>query len=425
MEAPGNVILEPEEIRQSRRLQQLPPEYGLYEKSSKKIKSERMTSEEDRKPQPVLLTPTFFREPRRPTIFKGEPGEDPTKWITDYLRVSKFNQWDETFSLANVYFFLEGTARKWFENNEDSFTSWDTFQAELKTTFGDTQLYVRRAKDTLKCRAQKSGESTQSYIQDILGLCHQIDATMPEEDKISHLMKGVAEDVYQALLTKEIKTTADFIKWCHYIEEMQQRRIGRQKFARLPNVVAIGSVDEEPDLTSLIRRIVREELQKIDTPPVEEPQMGLQSLETIIREEVARSLNPIASQNFNRTFSRSKHHVQPRYNRPETTPEQLPRKTDIWRTTDNHPVCFHCGRPGHVVRYCRDRKASFDAYRQNYRRNTPMYSNESRDAEDANRPVSRSVSPSSARGRSPIRRNRSPSPYRRFSRSPSRRNEEN
>ncbi|GFU79482.1 hypothetical protein TNCV_872511 [Trichonephila clavipes] len=32
----------------------------------------------------------------------------------------------------------------------------------------------------------------------------------------------------------------------------------------------------------------------------------------------------------------------------------------MWRTADNRPVCFHCGRPGHVMRYCRERKAVFD-----------------------------------------------------------------
>ncbi|GFV18387.1 transposon Ty3-I Gag-Pol polyprotein [Trichonephila clavipes] len=32
-----------------------------------------------------------------------------------------------------------------------------------------------------------------------------------------------------------------------------------------------------------------------------------------------------------------------------------PRKTDVWRTADNRPVCFHCGRPEHVMRYCRER----------------------------------------------------------------------
>ncbi|PRD29139.1 UNVERIFIED_CONTAM: hypothetical protein NCL1_30302 [Trichonephila clavipes] len=39
-------------------------------------------------------------------------------------------------------------------------------------------------------------------------------------------------------------------------------------------------------------------------------------------------------------------------NRP--TQQDTERKTDLWRTSDNVPICFHCGRPGHVTRYCRD-----------------------------------------------------------------------
>ncbi|GFU76485.1 CCHC-type domain-containing protein [Trichonephila clavipes] len=35
-----------------------------------------------------------------------------------------------------------------------------------------------------------------------------------------------------------------------------------------------------------------------------------------------------------------------------------PRKTDVWRTADNRLVCFHCGRPGHVMRYCREKRLS-------------------------------------------------------------------
>ncbi|GFU33413.1 CCHC-type domain-containing protein [Trichonephila clavipes] len=98
-----------------------------------------------------------------------------------------------------------------------------------------------------------------------------------------------------------------------------------------------------------------------------------------------------------------------------------PRKTDVWRTADNRPVCFHCGRPGHVMRYCRERKAVFDNSR-NRRRNFDDVGTE----EEIRRPnCSRRFTPSPTRGRSPIRRYRSPSPYRRSSQSPGRRSEEN
>ncbi|GFT63488.1 hypothetical protein TNCV_869711 [Trichonephila clavipes] len=35
---------------------------------------------------------------------------------------------------------------------------------------------------------------------------------------------------------------------------------------------------------------------------------------------------------------------------------------------DNRPVCFHCGRPGHVMRYCREKRLSLPTPR-NRRRN--------------------------------------------------------
>ena len=114
--------------------------------------------------------------------------------------------------LANVYFYLEGTAQQWFENNEDKLKDWETFQAELKKTFGDRQRQIRSAEEQLKNRAQRYGEPTQSYIQNVLALCKIVNPNMTEADKITHLMKGIAEDMYQALLIKDVATTEEFIK---------------------------------------------------------------------------------------------------------------------------------------------------------------------------------------------------------------------
>ncbi|GFW35636.1 retrotrans_gag domain-containing protein [Trichonephila clavipes] len=78
--------------------------------------------------------------------------------------------------LVNVYFFLDGTARQWYVNNEDAL---------------DSCMTVKNIPDSLN-------------------------PLMKEDEKVSHLMKGVAEDIYQALLTREINDTASFIKWCIY-----------------------------------------------------------------------------------------------------------------------------------------------------------------------------------------------------------------
>ncbi|UYV63285.1 hypothetical protein LAZ67_2003655 [Cordylochernes scorpioides] len=55
---------------------------------------------------------SFFIQhlPRNPSMFSGEGAEDPHNWLKKYERVAKHNQWDETLCLANVYFYLTGTA---------------------------------------------------------------------------------------------------------------------------------------------------------------------------------------------------------------------------------------------------------------------------------------------------------------------------
>ncbi|GFU41583.1 CCHC-type domain-containing protein [Trichonephila clavipes] len=298
--------------------------------------------------------------------------------------------------LANVYFFLDGTARQWYVNNEDALDSWEAFKNGLSGLFGDRQKYTRRAEEQLKCRAQRSGESTQSYIQGVLGLCQEVNPLMKEDEKVSHLMKGVAEDIYQALLTREINDTASFIKWCNYIEDMKQKRVGRPRFERLPNVVPVASLTDETDLVSLIRTI-------------------------IIQDEVERVLAPVSTKPTETRPRPTYAAVTRKYRAPVQKFPPEPRKTDVWRTADNRPVCFHCGRPGHVMRYCLERNAVFDNSR-NRRRNFDDVGTE----EEIRRPnSSRRFTPSPTRGRSPIRRYRSPSPYRRYSQSPGRRSEEN
>ncbi|GFW92706.1 retrotrans_gag domain-containing protein [Trichonephila clavipes] len=180
--------------------------------------------------KPAVVTPSL-QQWRSPSTFRGAPGEDPLKWLKEYDRVANFNKWDDMMCLANVYFFLDGTARQWYVNNEDALDSWEAFKNGLSGLFGDRQKYTRRAEEQLTCRAQRSGESTQSYIQSVLGLCQEGKSSDERRrKKMSHLMKGVAEDIYQALLTREINDTASFIKWCNYIEDMKQKRVGRPRF---------------------------------------------------------------------------------------------------------------------------------------------------------------------------------------------------
>ncbi|UYV82744.1 hypothetical protein LAZ67_22000708 [Cordylochernes scorpioides] len=92
--------------------------------------------------------------PRNPPTFSGESAQDSQKWIKMFERVAKYNKWDEAQSLANVVFYLEGTAAQWFDNNEDIINSWTQFKTNLCEVFGQKEELTRPAEMTIKTRAQ-------------------------------------------------------------------------------------------------------------------------------------------------------------------------------------------------------------------------------------------------------------------------------
>ncbi|UYV65069.1 hypothetical protein LAZ67_3003037, partial [Cordylochernes scorpioides] len=358
---------------------------------------------------------------RNPTVFSGNGTEDCGKWMKDYERIARSNCLDATMKLANAPFFLEGTAGQWYDNNEEGMDSWDMFKEMFSRTFDNSGVLLRRAKDNLQSRAQKSTESCESYIQDVLSLCRQVNPDMSQGEKVAHLMKGVVEDVYQVILIKEIDTVEAFVDWCQKVEACKQRRIGKPRFERLPNVASI----EQPNSSSLedlIRRIVREEIKSALHFESIVPEVN--SLKKIIHEEVERNLTPIAEQGPYYREQR-RHFEGPAKPTPyyqQQSPTRLTtarRKTDEWRTVDNIPVCFQCGRPGHVARYCRERRGMVDRQppgRYHPVQNGPrtIYNSD----ETPGRASYRSPSPYPGRGRSPAERRPSISPSRRSGRSP-------
>ncbi|UYV84701.1 hypothetical protein LAZ67_X003137 [Cordylochernes scorpioides] len=217
---------------------------------------------------------------RDPSTFSGDGNINPGQWLKEYERVSKYNRWDETMKLANVVFHLNGTAGR-----------------RIRGVFGLQEDSARRAEEVLKSRAQKAEESSESYIQEILSLCHQVNPRMEEGEIVTHIIKGISEDTYQVLVAKDIQTVDEILKFCRHLTTVKQRRIGRTKFARLSNVMPISCVDDSDDLAGLIRRIVREEIQKVfSAPEVINPLREVNALEQTVREEVSRALQPTRPQ---------------------------------------------------------------------------------------------------------------------------------
>ncbi|GFX69343.1 CCHC-type domain-containing protein [Trichonephila clavipes] len=137
---------------------------------------------------------------------------------------------------------------------------------------------------------------------------------------------------------------------------MKQKRVGRPRFERLPNVVPVASLTDETDLVSLIRTIVREEVHRLVNQTQESLDSDPQSLEEIVQDEVERVLAPVSAKSTETRPRPTYAAVTRKYRAPVQKFPPEPRKTDVLKTADNRPVCFQCGRTGHVMRYCREKK---------------------------------------------------------------------
>ncbi|KAG0421740.1 hypothetical protein HPB47_002400, partial [Ixodes persulcatus] len=204
-------------------------------------------------------------------------------------------------------------------------------------------------------------------------------------------------------------------------------------YQRLPGVVASASSSSylgstTSDLREIIRDVVREELFKL-LPAAERP--ASLSVAEIVRDEVQRALQPEtpvdvpAPEEPRLTYAAmarrppqasrqatvlprreppAPQYFQRREERQYVRPEKpAPRKTDVWRTTDRRPLCFHCGEADHVYRRCPYRQLGLRGFHPDDPR--PRYGERPR---DINEYLRRSPPP----GPSPRRGFRSPSPQR-------------
>lgn len=393
---------------------------------------------------------------RDPLTFSGEPSQDVEDWLTGFERVSEHNGWDETLKLANVVFCLAATARTWFDNHEAEMQSWQAFRSAISSTFCAAENPKRLAAEKLATRAQLEGEGFTAYIEDVLWLCRKADPIMSEAEKLSHLMKGVAEDAFQLLVLKSPSTVTDFTEACKKLEEAQRNRLKRLTYTRLPNVAAASflppTTADGLDIRAIVREAVREELRAIfpdlsllthDQGMCHPTLLATAEAQQAVPHRTQTCSAPCAqhqprefdtfptNENLHQTtpklvasyadvtrrprgnFSgqgtlRYQSPPRPRQAYPQSFPRSVPmRRTDAWRTEDRRPICFYCGLPGHVYRVCRRRfndlqdtpysSSRNEDYAPFDRYRPAQYENRSRADISPRRATSRSPSPSHRR----------------------------
>lgn len=423
--------------RCSRRKLGLPPEHGALPDTEPR----RQASQPEVMAQPLVT----LQQSRAPSIFRGEAYEDVEDWLEQFERVANFNQWSPQQKLQNAYFALEDGARTWFENREGKLRTWDEFCQELQESFANTDRRDR-AQRLLESRIQKPNETVAMYVEDMARLFRRADPDMAEPKKLRYLMHGIKEQLFAGLVRNPPRTVPEFIKEATSIERAVHercRQYDRTTFkAASPSAAAVITSTDDKGLRELVRSVIREELEKCGLTASNPAAI---SVAEVVRQEIRQALStpeppqqplpqmdyaaalrcqmpvPIAATIPPPQYAQTQHsHSWPQREAPPRPPV---RKTDVWRTADHQPLCYHCGEPGHVYRRCPYREIGLPGFPPNALR--PRFGERpaaisdyiaSRRTPEQNR---RSRSPTPARYSSPSRRDlgdsvtrRSPSPRR-------------
>lgn len=387
-----------------------------------------------------------LQQSRAPSIFRGEAYEDVEDWLEQFERVANCNQWSPEQKLKEVYFALDDGARTWFKNREGNLRTWDEFRQEVQEAFANTDRRDH-AQRLLESRIQKPNETVAMYVEDMARLFRRADPDMAEPKKLRYLMHGIKEQLFAGLVRNPPRTVQEFTKEATSIERAVQERCRQYdrttNKATSPSAAAAITSTDDKGLRELVRSLVREELEKCGITASHPASI---SVAEVVRQEIRQALStpepppqPMPQMNYAAAL-RCQMPVAPiaatippaPYTQPqhshswpqrEAPPRRPVRKTDVWRTADHQPLCYHCGEPGHVYRRCPYREIGLPGFPPNALR--PRFGERpaaisdylaSRRSPEQNR---RSRSPTPARYSSPSRRDfgdsmtrRSPSPRR-------------
>ena len=176
----------------------------------------------------------------------------------------------------------------------------------------------------LICRLQGLNEPVSTYYYDVMRLCFKMNPEMTEEEKLTHLMRGLKSGVLERVLVLEPKNCEDLLNKLRNIEEseiLSQRRPGY-------NYLLVQETKAKQESMSINKTVPRENEQsagKQETDVEKLCELVRQLLEDKRRPKVTEGKEP--------------------YYKPN-------KQFKATRTVDGRPICHNCGIPGHFAKFC-------------------------------------------------------------------------
>jgi len=190
-----------------------------------------------------------------PSKFSGRSNEDPFKYLQNFELAAVSNLWTDDLRLTGLPNYLTDTALLWYhgyvKDRNAAATAlagapctakitWDELRTDLQKGFR-TVASKEVAEEKLQARKQKVGESPEDYVYSKLDLLHDFEHSMPLDQKIRHIIKGLRPSYLERIHVMNPQTIEEVI--------IAIRKIAETQFMIAQNIEAnVATVNPSDDL---------------------------------------------------------------------------------------------------------------------------------------------------------------------------------
>ena len=360
----------------------------------------------------------------KPTLFHGYENENVDRWLqrfTLYLANRKIRT-DSSQAAIQLALHLSGPAESFYYNLSGPVQgSFDDLRNALKERFSPAHRSLR-LRQALSIRRQGPSESIEKFLADLNEKFSCLD--LRDEDKLSYLIQGLRPDIQAEVLKKEPKTYTEAEDTARLIYSIQQSLFQRREedISRIvlkeklssptaSTAAQAASTDGKAVMTALEQLLqkktaAKEEetvLAKLEAlynkdsqaPDAQHERLLLSKYSDLL-EKTARRIADSPPREVNTTSLAA--YTEPskapdcmrEIRRMEDKLEELSRQIDArikglarrnspnqveqprQRTREGRPICYTCGRVGHIQQNCNQRSSretsSYDRFQPNQQR---------------------------------------------------------